>query len=127
MIDTLEFNVFEQKLVDWVRTLPEYHDTGVSHFEFALNLLTEKCPLTQTVTIERRPLLWYGHIHCAIEGATIAIRDIADEWEAIETLMHEWAHAMNRNDDPDATLTHGPAWGVAFARCYQLVIGEITE
>lgn len=41
----------------------------------------------------------------------------------IDGLVHEWAHAMAWNhihDKPGHESYHGPEWGVAFAKCYQV-------
>lgn len=52
----------------------------------------------------------------------IAIRIDADStlYEALDTLIHEYAHALT----PHEKRQHGPLWGVAFARCYRIVIGD---
>ena len=60
--------------------------------------------------------------------------------EAIEVLLHEWAHAVAWNHLDDALarnpavskaefdhVSHGPAWGVAFSRVYQCYVGEIMS
>jgi hypothetical protein len=46
----------------------------------------------------------------------IRIDSSMDELGAIETLIHEWAHArawVEHTDD------HSPYWGVAFSECYR--------
>jgi len=41
------------------------------------------------------------------------------EQEAINTLMHEWAHAATWQFPGDH---HGPRWGKSFARCYRVAM-----
>lgn len=47
------------------------------------------------------------------------------KYELVDTLMHEWAHALTWNGLLDGDLeTHTPEWGVAFARCYQAAVQD---
>lgn len=43
---------------------------------------------------------------------------------AIDTLLHEWAHALSWTASHQKFKDHGPEWGLAMSRCYQAVIGE---
>lgn len=41
----------------------------------------------------------------------------------LDTLIHEWAHAMVWNASKRAEdAAHGPIWGVAWARCYRVLL-----
>ena len=51
----------------------------------------------------------------------IRISRSIDEGAAIETLVHEWAHARSWLEH---TQDHGPYWGVAFSECYQALYEE---
>jgi len=53
--------------------------------------------------------------------AMIDIDDSLTGQEAIDTLIHEYAHVVAWGQDRD---DHGPAWGKAYARCYRVVVGE---
>lgn len=46
--------------------------------------------------------------------------------ELVDSLMHEWAHAMAWPGvgDEHALEAHDAAWGVAYARCYQTVVED---
>lgn len=41
--------------------------------------------------------------------------------EAIDTLLHEWAHALSHGAGGES---HGAAWGRAYARCYRASLGK---
>ena len=53
--------------------------------------------------------------HCIV----IEIEESLTGQEAIDTLIHEYAHAVawNRRGSD-----HGPAWGEAYSRCYRAVV-----
>ena len=44
-----------------------------------------------------------------------------------EVLVHEWAHALSWQLGPYNVDDHGPDWGIAYARLYQLVIDSENE
>ena len=44
--------------------------------------------------------------------------------EIVETLIHEWAHCMAWTSDHAELEDHGPAWGVAYAKCYRAIIED---
>ena len=60
----------------------------------------------------------YGE--CSIEAPYKTIRIIINknvpEVAQVDSLIHEWAHAMLAGTT-DFTA-HGPLWGVCYARCY---------
>jgi len=52
----------------------------------------------------------------------VVVADISADMtahEAIETLIHEYAHAAAWGRDRDP---HGPEWGKAYSRCYRVVV-----
>jgi hypothetical protein len=53
--------------------------------------------------------------------ADIYIRNTLSFQHSIDLLIHEWAHAMLAPIDKTIGEDHGPTWGVAYARCYQVV------
>ena len=68
----------------------------------------------------------------------ITVSRYMNRCEAIDVLLHEWAHAVAWNHLDDALaknpsvpksefdhLLHGPAWGVAFSRIYQCFVADI--
>lgn len=40
-----------------------------------------------------------------------------DEDNRCTLLIHEWAHALSWGEEEE---DHGPAWGVAYSRCYRI-------
>ncbi len=42
----------------------------------------------------------------------------AQWWPMLETLIHEWAHAVAWREG-ETVQDHGPEWGVAYAQLYQ--------
>lgn len=92
-----------------------------------LRELREMEPPLVPVRVRRRKLktLW-GQCTLRWKGDkphyfSISVDSRIPEPLIVETLVHEWAHAVawqeGRNVDD-----HGPEWGVAYARLYQLVI-----
>lgn len=39
-----------------------------------------------------------------------------------EVLIHEYAHALSWTQDHPSFDDHGPEWGVAYAKCYQVAM-----
>jgi hypothetical protein len=48
----------------------------------------------------------------------------SDEPVLRDTLIHEWAHALVSKAGGPLEDSHGPFWGVAYARCYRAVVGD---
>jgi len=46
------------------------------------------------------------------------------EHEAIDVLLHEWAHTMAWYDNKDA---HSREWGIAYATVYRIFLKEFLE
>ena len=40
---------------------------------------------------------------------------------ATRILIHEWAHTLSWDAEDD----HGPAWGVAYSRCYRALFDDV--
>jgi hypothetical protein len=95
-------------------------------------------PLPVIVRTSRLPADRYGE--CMNMGGHFLVRIARDcsEPEAIETLLHEWGHALAWNYAMDRLgkfppksraeferLSHGPDWGVAFSRVYSTYASEI--
>jgi hypothetical protein len=43
---------------------------------------------------------------------------------AIDCLIHEYAHALDREHRPNSRIDHGDSWGRLYAKCYQVVMGR---
>jgi hypothetical protein len=44
--------------------------------------------------------------------------------EAVDSLIHEYAHALDHKQHPSARLDHRESWGKCYAKCYQVVKGK---
>ncbi len=95
-------------------------------------------PLPVIVRTSRLPADRYGE--CINMGGHFLVRIARDcsEPEAIDTLLHEWGHALAWNYAMDRLgkfppesraeferLSHGPDWGVAFSTVYSAYASEI--
>lgn len=113
------------------------HDRKV--WRRALHALRLEChPLLPVrVRLLSGPSKHCGHTALALDEAGFNItvfRSVIDcgrprpmtRLELIDTLVHEWAHALAWPGVPDEfTLDrHDAAWGVAYARCYQTVVED---
>jgi hypothetical protein len=70
----------------------------------------------------------------------IRLSDELEEEGAVDSLIHEWAHALAWNLEHDRlakstrmtrehfdVATHGPDWGVAYSRVYLVLAEEIAR
>ena len=67
---------------------------------------------------------------CALDGSgrnrrfVIRIRPEARFNEALDSLIHEWAHALSWTDGHPSLTDHDEMWGVAFSRCYRVIFPD---
>lgn len=43
-------------------------------------------------------------------------------YAAVETLLHEYAHALDGRKYSSDAESHGPIWGVWYAACYRVML-----
>lgn len=106
---------------------PSFNPT---HFEAVIRYLTEHAPLNAPAMIQVRLIeepVWGRCSWRADLGAYLIEIEAAQPYHAIlDTLIHEWAHAMVWDASPIACeagdAAHGPLWGVAQARVYVLAL-----
>jgi len=89
-------------------------------------ILRKHCPLAYPVSIRRLKMVDDGDCTRLDDRFLIRINKRLNECEAIDTLMHEWAHARAWSHLHDAMDTeefikksHDAAWGVAYSEVYQ--------
>lgn len=90
------------------------------------------------VLTNRKFKTFYGD--CTRIGRRFRIRlsRSLDEPAAIETLIHEWAHALSWERSPQESrkmarlpslererVAHGPQWGIAYSLVYRVLVTEI--
>lgn len=100
-------------------------------FQAVTAALVEDCPVAYNVKLE------VGPIGAKIAGFTTHVREFGDEPEhlyimvdprqsdqgVLDTLIHEWAHAMVWDaSEGEEYAGHGPLWGVAYARAYRAML-----
>ena len=63
---------------------------------------------------------------CRLENRKfyITINRQLDQWMAIETFLHEIAHALAWNNKQD---DHWYGWGIAFSKVYRVYLREYLE
>jgi len=118
-------------------------------FRQVLRALRHECPLllpARVVLESRRPPLprreSYGPAHwCGWSSVTpgpgfrIVVRTHVYERgarrsrplypsEAVETLVHEWAHCMSWTEDHITLEDHGPLWALSYGICYRAIIED---
>lgn len=116
------------------------HDRGYDAFREVLAGLRRHCPAGKPVVVRtsRLPRTTLGE--CIRRPARFVIRlnNQLDEHEAVETLLHEWAHAVAWNysldklaKTPDVDreefqrACHDEAWGCAYARVWRTYVVDI--
>ncbi len=100
------------------------------------SLLSKELPLTRPVKVRVGKRLSYEYGYCQLDrrGFRVVVNTrIADPWhprgrpvtvgEAMETLCHEWAHALAWTSNV-SSKDHDAAWGKAYARVYRVVFEQ---
>jgi hypothetical protein len=105
------------------------------HFEAVVKHLTEHAPLNAPAVIQVlriRESVWGFCSWREDLGVYLSQIEAAQPYHAIlDTLIHEWAHAMVWHASPIACeagdAAHGPLWGVSQARAYVLALEASAE
>ena len=90
--------------------------------------LRDECPPSMPVRVRlvNRSDGWIGS--CAVRSRYYEIRLCfagATIQELVDTLLHEWAHALAYGTTFRAEFDdHGPEWGVAYSRAYQATVED---
>lgn len=107
---------------------------GWDEFRSVLAYLRDSCPTAKTVVVRTSWLPENILGECARRKTSFVIRlnNKLDEQAAIETLLHEWAHAMSWSysldhlaNQPDVDpreferASHDEAWGCAYSRVWR--------
>jgi hypothetical protein len=97
-------------------------------YRHLVSILKKKCPLAFPVNVRRVKLKeLYGD--CSLDKKKFYIRINRDisEASAIDTLLHEWAHARAWNHLHDSLdleefeeRSHDASWGVAYSEVYRI-------
>lgn len=107
------------------------------HYKKLVALLKKQVPPAYPVSVRRTRLTKKLEGRCWKEGKKflIQIDKTLDESQAMDVLLHEWAHARAWNHmlDTAATdelfnkLAHDAAWGVAYSEVYSIYEKKFTH
>lgn len=118
----------------WFKKQPEI-DGIHTGFKYALSQLQKRCPVKYPIVLLRctkkelegswgqcdiifnEPIQWIG----------IKLSERLSIANAVDTLIHEWAHAMTadpRHVHHIPMPQHSREWGIAYAKCYRAAFGE---
>lgn len=91
-----------------------------------IEALILECPLNADAVVVFRKIdanVWGWTWYDARQGVYMIEVDTRQPIHAmLDTLIHEWAHAMIWDASQGAGAPHGPLWGVAWARCYCVLL-----
>jgi Zn-dependent peptidase ImmA (M78 family) len=98
----------------------------VEIYRDVVKALRDKCETKYPVSIQRVKLADSCHGYCQLKNKKFLIRinrdlDVAT---AIDTLIHELAHAIAWDAKGDI---HGTEWGKAYSKVYRLYLKECIE
>lgn len=88
-----------------------------------VRLLKKKCPTNYPISVRRVPLSDKLDGDCQFKKKKFFIRinQNLEEHEAIETFLHEYAHAHAWDETKD---DHSDEWGKAYSRIYRMFLKE---
>lgn len=109
-----------------------YYDRA---FDDAARKLRREVPLSVPVKIETSKAIKHpdGKVladctdyYCGNKLAGFRIRVLRGQslGAAIDCLIHEYAHALDRLQQPNPRIDHRESWGKCYAKCYQAVLGR---
>ena len=83
-------------------------------------LLARYCPTDLPVVVRMVDRIkWWADTERREGHYVVRLCREMDEATMLDTLAHEWAHAMTWRK---TKIDHGPAWGKAYSRCYRVVV-----
>jgi hypothetical protein len=112
----------------YLRLLPFGGQMQYQSYKKLVSILKKRCPTAFPVSV-RRVLLRNLDGDCSLVKKKFYIRINSDlpEISAIETLLHEWAHARawnhlhdSLNNDEFHERSHDASWGVAYSEVYKI-------
>lgn len=104
--------------------------TKFVNYKYVVSVLKKHCPLAYPVSVRRAIMSnrLDGDCHKYKKKFFIRVNRNLDENAAIDTLLHEWAHARAWNHLLDSAETaesfesfsHDASWGVAYSEVYRV-------
>ena len=105
-------------------------------FDKVLRVLRKECPVSKPVRVSIKSLgrqklcgscTAYLSAKGKIESFLIEIDSNMSIASAIDTLLHEWAHAMDKESNGIPTEPHRNSWGECYARTWRVYLGIDSE
>lgn len=89
----------------------------------AIEALRTLCPVYRyTVTVRRCVMPDDGYVRPdAGDALAVRVNRALDTPQALEVLVHEWAHAMTWDIEHERSQSHSSYWGIAYAEAYRAV------
>lgn len=104
--------------------------TKFSNYKYVVSILKKHCPLAYPASVRRCVMSndLCGDCHKDKKKFFIRINRSLDENAAVDTLLHEWAHARAWNhlldsaetDESFESFSHDASWGVAYSEVYRI-------
>ena len=103
------------------------------NFDHVLRMLRKECPLKSPMRVVSRDLQaerlcgscsTYLTMAGEIDRFVIEIDSNLNQVSAIDTLLHEWAHAMDLERYGLATESHRDSWGRCYARVWRAYVAK---
>lgn len=100
-----------------------------SSYRQLVSILKKKCPPAYPITVRRTKITSQLDGDCSLDKKQFKIRisNALSESSAIDTLLHEWAHAIAWNHLHDSMdwgtfeeRIHDASWGVAYSEVYRV-------
>ena len=105
-------------------------------FDHVLRRLRQECPLESPVRVVTKNLNSNKLCGCCITHLTpkgkiakfvIEVDKSMSLASAIDTLLHEWAHALDHEANGIPLEPHRNSWGECYARCWRVYTGNSDE
>ena len=99
----------------------------MKYYQQVVKILKEKCPANLPVRVRRVtvPRDRFGDCSKYDDYYLIRVSNKLRTEEAINILIHEWAHAISW--DKCALEDHSNEWGKAYSRVYRIFIKEVLN
>ena len=105
-------------------------------FDRVLRQLREECPIKTPIKVQTKDLSKEKLCGCCIaylsekgkiEKFVIEIDRNMPVPTAIDTLLHEWAHAMDKEANGIPLEPHRNSWGECYAKTWRVYLGKDDE
>jgi hypothetical protein len=105
-------------------------------FDHVLRMIRKECPISVPIRVVSRNLeterlcgscTTYVFQDSSIEKFLIEIDNSLTRISAVDTLLHEWAHAMDQDRNGVTTDSHRDSWGLCYAEAWRAYTTKIPE